>query len=636
MKDANQKFVYEFGKFALDPQEKTLFANGVPLHLPAKEFETLLLLVENNGRALSKEEMITAVWQDAFVEEGNLAKKISRLRKILNTNGDKLIETLPKHGYRFSADVRQILPSANETILEKRTVKRLTLRVEEDNSDSPLLLPAAEKKFPKRTIFIFFGLIMAAAIFGIWYSSKPKPTSKIGSIAVLPLRSLNAGENDKTVGLGLTDALITKIGGLKTVIVRPLSAVTKFTDDDALEIGKKLSVDAVLEGTVYEADGRVRLNVRLLRVENGEQIWAEKFEGESARVFDLEDRLSEQTARALGLKLGEGDSERLTKRYTINADAHHAYVRGRFFWNRRTPGDLKEAVKYFSEAVEKDPNYALAYVGLADAYSLLADYGAVSPKESYEKARAAASKALELDDNLAGAHTSLAYVKMYYYWDWEGAESSYRRAIALNPNYATARQWYSEYLTAMGRFDEALAEIRRAKEIDPLSPIVNAGEVWILYFARRYDEAIAQGQKIVEINPEFAEIHEYLKRCYDQKGMYREAIAARQMRRKLAGSDDRETAALRNAASASDADVYWRNRLEQEIEDARREKSEAFDLAEIYARIGENEKAFEWLEKAYQERHYTVMYLKVAPNLDSLRNDPRFDDILQRIGQMPR
>lgn len=628
----NKKFVYEFGKFVLDPQEKTLFENGVALHLPAKEFETLLLLVENNGKALTKNEMMNAIWQDAFVEESNLAKQISRLRKIFNSNGEKFIETLPKHGYRFSAQVNRILQPAGETILEKHTVKRLTVKVEEDISDSPPPLPppAAERKFPKQAIFIFLAPAIAAIIFGIWFFNKPKTV--INSIAVLPLKSLNETENGKTLGLGLTDALITKIGSLRSVSVRPMSAAMKFADADALEAGRKLSVDAVLEGTIRESDGLIRVNVRLLRVSNGEQIWSEKFDRETAKVFDLEDRLSEQTAQALGLKLGEGENRRLTKRYTTNADAHQAYIRGRYFWNRRTAADLKTAINYFNEAVREDPNYALAFAGLADSYMLLADYNGALPDEAYPKANDAAMKALELDDELSEAHTALAYVKMYYYHDWQGAESEFRRAVALNPNYPSAHQWYAEYLTAMGRFDEALDETRRAKEIDPLSPIINAGEVWTLYFARRYDEAIERGRRLAELNPQFAEIQEYLKRCYDQKGMYREAVAARQFRRKFVGLDATESDVLREAAAASDPKVYWKKRLEQEIIEANNESPEAFNMAEIYAQIGEKDAAFEWLEKAIERRDYEVMYLRVAPNLDPLRADPRFADALSRVG----
>jgi tetratricopeptide (TPR) repeat protein len=221
---------------------------------------------------------------------------------------------------------------------------------------------------------------------------------------------------------------------------------------------------------------------------------------------------------------------------------------------------------------------------------------------------------------------------MYFYWDWQGAENGYRRAIALNPNYATAHQWYSEYLAAMGRFDEALAEIRRAKEIDPLAPVINAGEIWILYHARRYDEAIEQGKKLQNMNPEFAEVHEYLKRCYDQKAMYREAVAARQMRRKLAGVDPAMTAAIKRAEAARDHRSYWLARLEQEVADSSTEPPYPFEMAEIYSQLGDKDKAFEWLQRAFQDRAYLIMYLKVAPNLDPLRSDPRFTEALRGVG----
>ncbi|MFN2392038.1 MAG: winged helix-turn-helix domain-containing tetratricopeptide repeat protein, partial [Pyrinomonadaceae bacterium] len=510
----NKRFVYEFGKFVLDPQEKTLFADGKAIHLPAKEFETLLLLVENNGKALSKDEMMQAIWEDAFVEETNLAKQISRLRKLFNASGEEFIETLPKHGYRFSADVNHIAQPFGETILEKRTVKRLTVKLEENSEALPPLLPAAKRKFPLPAIFGVASILLAV-VSVIWFWSGTKTPAKINSIAVLPLRPLTEAENSKTLGLGLTDTLIMKIGGLRQITVRPISAVTPFADapQDALEIGKKLNVDAVLEGTIQQSEGRVRLNARLLRVENGEQIWAEQFESEAAQIFDLQDRLTAQTAQALKLKLGASETEQITKRFTNNTEALDAYLKGRYFSNRRTVGDLKTAIGYFNEAIVKDPNYALAYVGLADAYSLLADYDGALPADAYPKAKEAATKALELDDELAEAHTSLAYVKMFYYHDWQGAQDGYRQAIALNPNYATARHWYSEYLTAMGRFDEAFVEARRAKEIDPLSPSVNAQEVWILFYSRRFDEAIERGRRIAEMNPDYAEIYDPLKRC---------------------------------------------------------------------------------------------------------------------------
>lgn len=627
----NKRFVYEFGRFLLDPREKTLFVDGKAIRLPAKEFETLLLLVENNGRALSKEEMMAAVWQDAFVEEANLAKQISRLRKIFNSGGEKLIETLPKHGYRFSADVNQILKPAEETVLEKRTVKRLTVSVAQELDKSPPLLPAANRNFP---LILGIGLTLSAIILGVWFWRAANAPAEINSMAVLPLRSLSDRENNKALGLGLTDSLIMKIGGLRQVVVRPISAVTPYADapQDSLEIGKKLKVDAVLEGTIQHFEGRVRLNVRLLRVENGEQIWAEQFESDAAQIFDLQDRLTAQTAHALKLKLGASETRQITKRFTSNAEALDVYLKGRYFSNRRTPGDLKMAIGFFNEAIVKDPNYALAYAALADAYSLLADYDGAIPADAYPKAKEAAMKALKLDEELADAHTSLAYVKMVYYHDWQGAQDGYRRAIALNPNYATARHWYSEYLTAMGRFDEALVEFRRAKEIDPLSPSINVQEVWILFYARRFDEAIERGRRIAEMIPDYAEIYDPLKRCYDQKGMYAEAIAARQKRRKLAGWDTTETAALKSAASTSESAVYWKKRLEQEIEEARRELPMPFEMALIHAHLGEKDLAFKWLDKAIEKRDYSVMFLRVTSDIDPLRSDARFTDALRRAG----
>lgn len=637
----NKRLVYEFGRFVLDPEEKTLFVDGAPVHLPAKEFETLLLLVENCGKALSKEEMMAAVWADTFVEESNLAKYVSKLRKLLETNGQNFIETIPKHGYRFNADVRlSVSADAEPVVIEKRTVKRLKIAIDEEDENPPLLPEAGQATGEKRrnnfwrylSIFVLLGAFGVSVYF--WFGREVKPPKKIvaiKSVAVLPFKSVKAEDADEYLRLGLTDSLISKLSGLKQIVVRPTGAVRNYAAADPLIAGRELRVDAVLDGNVVRVEQQIRVSVQLISVSDGKVLWGGRFDEKFTDIFKVQDAISEQVARALAPGLSGDEKGALAKHHTTNPDAHRAYVRGRFFWNRRTEDGLKEAIKYFNEAIEKDPNYALAFAGLADAYSLLADYNAAQPAEAYEKAKSAALKALELDDNLAEAHTSLAYVKMYYYWDWQGVESGYKRAIELNPNYATAHQWYSEYLTAMGRFDEALAEIRRAREIDPLSPSINAGEVWVLYFARRYDEAIEQGRKIAEINPEFAEIHEYLKRCYDQKGMYREAINARQTRRRLAGRDATETKALKTAASAVNPQNYWRARLQQEIEDARSESFENYDMAEISAQIGEKEQAFEWLEKAYQKHDYELIYLKVAPNLDPLRSDPKFADLLRRV-----
>ena len=640
---ANKGLVYQFGRFVLDPESRTLYTDGNSTRLPAKEFETLLMLVVNNGRALSKEEMMSALWPDSFVEEVNLAKQISRLRKILNTDGEQFIETLPKHGYRFSADLQLKQPFDNDPIIvEKRTVRRLTVS-HSNSSDIELLPTVNERNFrtsPRSwasggliaIAVLFVGLV--AVIAYLWLSDRENSASSplVKSVAVLPFKSLGGQNSDEDLRLGLTDALTTKLGNLKQIVVRPTSAVRIYEGQEPLKAGRDLGVEAVLDGTVQRIDSQVRVTVQLVNVRDGRLLWGGKFDEEFTDIFGVQDQIAEQVARAIEPGLTGEEKNLLAKRYTTNAEAHYAYVRGRFFWNKRTAEDLKTSVTYFNEAIQKDPNYALAYAGLADSHSLLADYRGAPGLKSYDNARDAARKALELDDGLAEAHTSLAYVSMYRDWDWQGAEYEYKRAIELNPNYATAHQWYSEYLASMGRFDEALAEIRRAKEIDPLSAVINAGEVWILYYARRYDEAIEQGTKLKEMNPQFAEVHEYLKRCYDQKGMFREAIAARQMRRKLVGLDATESDAIKRAAAAENHENYWMERLEQELADSQIDAPSSFDLAEIYSQIGDKDKAFVWLERAFEERTYTMMYLKVAPNLDPLRSDPRFTAMLRKTG----
>lgn len=633
----NKGIIYSFGRFRLDPRERTLFVDGVAVHLPAKEFDTLLLLVENNGHALSKDEMMSAIWQDATVEEGNLSKQIYRLRKLLNENGNEFIETIPKHGYRFSADLYVMESGATAPlILEKRTVKRVTLDYQDDESEK-LLLPATRSS-TRRTFFAVGGSLLALLLVGAIYffvvdDAQPSASASAPrSLAVLPFKAVAADDGDENLRLGLTDALITKLANLKKIVVRPTNAVRRYDQEiDPREAGRKLEVDVVLDGNVQRVDQQIRVTVQLVSVRDGTVLWGGKFDEKFTDIFSVQDAISEQVARQLEPGLTGEEKILLAKRYTTNADAHHAYVRGRLLWNRRTANDLKAAIKSFEEAIAKDPNYALAYAGLADAYSLLSDYAGALPDEAYPKAKETAIKALELDDGLAEAHTALAYVNMYYYWDWAAAENEYRRAVSLNPNYASAHQWYAEYLTAMGRFDEALSQTRRAKEIDPLSPIINAGEVWTLYFARRYDEAIERGKSIAETNPQFAEIHEYLKRCYDQKGMYAEAIAARQLRRKLVGADGSETAILKQAAAAKNAKDYWKSRLEQELVEARTEGHALFNMAEIYAQLGEKDLAFTWLEKAIDKRHYEVMYLRAAPNLDPLRTDPRFGALVNRV-----
>ena len=652
------KRLYEFGPFRLDPAEHLLLRDGEPVPMRPKEFAVLLALVENHGHVLTKDELLKGVWPGQFVEEGNLNRHISSLRRALGESSGEpqYIETVPKVGYRFVAPVREVGDRSADTVIERHTIARIVTeeeveadgRVESAAAFEPkALLTTGEKEKGVgrrwRLALVAVSVLLAwltLALTRPWSPRRPQETKTVAairSLAVLPFKPIGAGEEDEYLGLGMADALITKLSNVRGINVRPTSAVRKYGahDQDPAAAGRDLRVEAVVEGSVQRVGERIRVTVQLVSVRDGAPLWAEKFDEQFTDIFAVQDRISEQVARALTPSLSSAEKELLTKRYTESSEAHQLYLKGRFFWNKRTVEGLKKGIGYFNEAVEKDPSYALAYAGLADSYSLLGDYESLPPQQVYPQAKKAAERALELDEQLAEAHAALALIKAAYDWDWPGAESEYRRAIKLNPNYETAHQWYAEYLSGMGRHEEAIAEIRRAKEINPTSLIINAVEAWVLYYARDYDQAIAQAQKVVEMDPQFAEVYEYLKRCYDQKGMYREAIAARQTRRKLIGYDAEETAALREASAATSARVYWQKRLEQEVEESRREPSTAFDMAEIFAQLGEKDEAFKWLERAYEERSFFMMYLKVAPNLDPLRSDPRFTDLLRRVGLTP-
>ena len=634
---ANGKLVYQFGKFILDPQEKTLFSGGKPLHLPAKEFETLLLLVENNGKALTKEEMMEAIWRDAFVEETNLAKKISRLRKLLNANSQQYIETLPKHGYRFSADVNQIFESPTKTILEKREPERLAVQaedkpVEDEIEEKPIALP-----MPKKRVFtaprLIFGLIVLLLGVGVWVW-RAGGAREISSIAVLPLKSLNKGENNRALGLGLTDTLITKIGDLGQIAVRPIGAVASYADapQEAIETGRKLNVDAILEGTIQESEGRLRINIRLVKVANGKQIWAEQFDGETAKIFDLQDRLTEQTAQALKLKLGAPENEQLAKRSTADTAAFDAYLKGRYFWNQRTEQGLKKAVGFFHQAVERDPNYARAYSGLANCYILLGVWGAMPPMSAMPKAKEAVLNALQKDGALADARTSLAFIKWVYDWDWKGADEEFQKALQLNPNYATAHHWRAYYLATLGRFDEAAAHINKARELEgSLSLSINTDIGELYCWARQYDKAIAQLQEVVRIAPDFAAARNALGIAYLKKGQVTEAVAELEAARRLDNSP-RMISSLGHAYGVSGQ----RDKAIAVIAELKKLSQEryvsAFSIAVVHAGLGEDETAVSRLEEAYAERSDAMAILGVYPLLDNLRQNTRFAKLQQRLG----
>jgi len=453
------------------------------------------------------------------------------------------------------------------------------------------------------------------------------------SIAVLPFENLSNDSDNTYFADGIQEEILTrlaKIADLK-VISRSSTLDYPIKSRNLAQIAKQLGVANILEGSVRRAADRVRVNVQLINAQTNSHLWAETYDRKLTDVFLVETDIAKTIADNLKAKLTHSERQAIALRPTANPEAYELYLKGRFFWNKRTGADLRKAIDYFNQAIAEDPNYALAYAGLADCYDLLCEYSELSPKESYPKAKAAAIKALELDETLGEAHTSLAYSLINYDWDWRSAEREYQRAIQLNPNYATAHQWYAECLSMLERHTEAIAEIKRAQQLDPLSLIINQGVGGKYFYARRYDEAMAQFQRTVELYPHFPPTHQRLGWCYAQKRMYDEAIAEMQKAVELSGNSTQMIASLGYAyATAGRRDTA--QTIIAELE--RRSKESYVDhyfVATIFAALGEKDEAFALLDKASAERSYWMPWLNIDPQLDNLRSDSRFDALVQRV-----
>lgn len=570
---------YEFGPFRLDPAERLLLRQDTPVTLTPKVFDILLLLVRNGGRALEKEVFMREIWPDSFVEEGSLNRNISTLRRALGDGegGQKYIETIPKRGYRFVADVREVGAPA-----------------------------------------------------------------KARSIAVLSFKALPGQEGDERyLGLGMADAIIIKLSNLARINVRPTGAVLKYADagQDILSIGRELRVEALLDGRVQRAGNRVRVTVQFVNVGDGATIWAAKF----TDIFAVQDSISEQVASALTLKLSGEERRSLSKHYTKSGEAYQSYLKGRYYWNKMTSEGLRRSLDCFADAAEKDPGYALAYAGMAASYVHMEIYGFMLPSEAMPKAAAAALRAIGLDAAVAEAHASLALVRMFYERDWPEAEKEFRQALRLNPSYAAAHDWFAIYLMAKGRTDEALASIRKAQELDPLSLIINTDVACALYYARQFEASIRQCQWVLETEPNFVTAHFRVGLAYEQLGKYEEAVDAFRSAVALS-TEDSKTEAMAAFKGGSDARASLahtyalmgereaaRSVLAQLEQQARHAYVPPHDFAMIYSALGETDKAFEWLKVAYQERFSLLVLLELDPRFDNLRADPRFTSLLSRI-----
>jgi serine/threonine-protein kinase len=452
------------------------------------------------------------------------------------------------------------------------------------------------------------------------------------SIAVLPFVNMSSDEENEYFSDGMTEELIhalTKVDGLR-VASRTSAFAFKGKDADAREIGRKLNVTTLLEGSVRKAGNKLRVAAQLIKVADGYHIWSETFERDLKDVFAVQDDIANRIVETLKLTL-LGERKSLVVPPTVNVEAYNDYLRGRFHWNKRSEEALQRGIGCFGDAVRVDPHFALAYVGLADSYIVLGGYGYLPTRDAYTRAKAEAIKALEIDEDLAEAHTSLAYVRTFYDWDWAAADKAFRRAIELNPHYPTARQWYGQYLASLGRFDEAVATLRRALQLDPLSLPICASMGRALYYARRFDEAISQCRSALEMEPTFALAHAWLGMAYLAKKETPQAMAELEKAVELTHGNPVLLAGLGAAYAAAGERTEALKILAALKEEAKRRRVLPVFVAVVHGELGEADEAFRWLDVAYEERSDWLVSLKVSPWFDSLRHDARFDQLLRKM-----
>jgi DNA-binding winged helix-turn-helix (wHTH) protein/TolB-like protein len=622
---SNGKNIFHFGPFTVDGANFIVRKEGQAVTLTPRAFDVLLFLLKNAGRVVEKQEIFDAVWKGTFVTDNALTKIVKDLRHALEDSAESplYIETIPKRGYRFIAMIENAVEGGGHTA--------------ENRGNTAPTAPRAS--FSKPALALSIVAVTSVLVLAAWLIFRPgaaeNPGAQIRVIAVLPFKPLNAESRDESLEMGMAETLITRLSNLRQVIVRPMSAVRKYTDTglDAVAAGREVQAEAVLEGSIQKAGERIRVTVRLIDVRSGAPLWSEQFDEKFTDIFAVQDSIAERVAGALALQLSGQEKEQLVKHYTNSPEAYQLYMKGQLIWNRRSQNWIDQSLASYRQALEKDPDFALAHIGVADSYIMLSGHRRITMQEAEEKARPAILRALEIDDSLAQAHNALAELKYQYESDWAGAGDEFRKAIALNPNIAWIHQAYGWYMMSMGRFDEAKTEMEKARELDPSSLTINIGRGRLFYFSRQYDEAIRLFEDIAAAEPNDASIHNSLYSAYEQKGMYAQAVEAFIRINSPAGEGAQE---FRDAFTAGGYEGFLRKKLEKvEETSAKTGFVSASNLANIYVRLGDKEKAFFWFEKVFEQRDPFVLQFKVEPAFDPLRGDPRYAALLRKMGLEP-
>lgn len=555
-------------------------------------------------------------------------------------------EVIARFNYNLPAELERIIRKCLEKEPERRyqSARELVIDLRNLQRDLELGAGGAETIPPRprrqryRSAFAAFALAILLLVVGTLYFFMGGGEA-IDSVAVLPFTNASADPNMEYLSDGISESIINRLSQLPGLRVMARSTMFRYKSQevDPRSVGRQLHVQAVLTGRVLQVGETLIIRAELVDVKDGLQLWGEQYNRRPADILTLQEEISRKISEELRLRLTGEQQKRLTRKYTDDVEAYLLYLKGRYAWNQRTEERLRKSIEYFREAIEKDPRYALAYVGLADAHALLGGLGvgALPPKETMPKAKAAAMKALEIDDTLAEAHASLGLVKWSFDWDWLGAEQELKRAIELRPSYATAHQWYALDLIAMGRLDDALGEMKRAQRFDPLSQAINMGVGWVLYLRRQYDQAIEQYRKTLDMEPTSVYAHAALGVVYEQKAMAEAAIGEIQRAMSLSGGSPEMTAALGHAYAVSGQRSKAQKILIELSRLSKRRYVPAYSIARIYIGLGRKDQAFKWLQKAYEERAEALVYLNLDPTFDSLRSDPRFIDLVRRVGLAP-
>jgi TolB-like protein/DNA-binding winged helix-turn-helix (wHTH) protein/Tfp pilus assembly protein PilF len=638
-----------FGVFEVDLRSGELRKKGIKVRLQAQPYMLLVTLLKEHGNVVPREELQRVLWPgDTFVDfDHGLGTALNKLREVFGDSAanPRFVETLHRKGYRFIAPVVAVGANEDAPAVGKVPPAEQDLVMEHllaggDRAQVDLPRPAAVRvrgrwlrNWKKSGLVL---LLLSAGVLTLILFPSRAP-ALIRSLAVLPLENLSGEPSQDYFSEGMTDELTTELGQISELrVISRTSAMTyKGAHRPLPDIGRELNVDAVVEGTVLHSGKQVRITVQLIRVSTEKQLWGRSYEVELRDILALQKEVARSIVQEIRIELTAHEQAVLKNVNRVDPDAYEAYLKGRYFWNKRTADGLKRAIDNFNEAVQKDPNYAPAYAGLADAYALAGDwqYGVLSPREAYPKAKAAATEALALDNTLGDAHTSLAWCLDGFEWSWESAGREFRRGIELDPGYATGHQWYGWHLAAMGRHAEAIAELERAQSLDPLSLVIGTDLAEELLIAHRYDEATKQSRKAMAMDPFFALTHFVLGEVYVQKHAYDDAIAELQRAIDLSPGSTAFTATLGYAYAVSGR----RDKAIKILNDLQNRSNDRFSnsavIALIFVGLDEKNQAMAWLEKAYAERFNPQILMR--PCFDPLRSDPRFQDLLHRIG-LPR